>query len=124
MSMNDNEDVTWLPRGEAETEVLRILLDDDESPWILHAILEERFPGLDILNLLKILQDMESAGLIEKWLPEAISSDEVEYEREALDAYRRSITEQQDRKDSFQEYGPWFTLTAMGRTRWRHRTKD
>jgi hypothetical protein len=106
-------------------EILSLLADDDESPWILHHSLihNPEYADLEASQLLTALDEVERRGWATAWMP--VDDDPTdpnkhgpptaEYKAEALAAYQDLVARKQHRRRMLQEYGPWYAITRDGR---------
>jgi hypothetical protein len=102
--------------------VLSALADDDESPWLLHWMIGESHPDLEISELLAALDEIERRGWAVAWAstdddpenPNNTGPPTAEYRKEAFDAYDDLIQRGLHRRRMLEHYGPWFHLTPAG----------
>lgn len=100
------------------TAILEMLLDDDESAWVLHTQLTEEFPDISVSVVLSLVKEMEQRGWISAWVPNWILGDSRsidDYAREAQKEYERWVESGSHYRAVFQEFGPWFTITPAGK---------
>jgi hypothetical protein len=112
-----------------QTWILAMLMDDDESPWILHTQLTEHFPEITVATVVSTLVHMEESGWVVRWLPkedqEASTGKPMnEYFEEAQVEYERWVERGRHHRSVFQEYGPWFMITRLGKSEWERRKPE
>ena len=105
-------------RAEIQTCILDILMTSEESFPIVHTDLIKNYGfdrDLDPSLIRRILQEMESDGLVRVWKPVPIPEG---YWDKVVDEYH-SWYRRRRRDDAYlTDLGPWFEITPFGEAEW------